>query len=311
MRRLLQLVHWLFSTWRFAVFAIGTLGLTVLFLLAILLWPADTGAVGAFAEDFKIWCFGYDPATGELEWGYVFLFIAQPTVLALVTAAVWASPLREALSAPRALVPWLGAATGFTALTVLSMVALQPTTVSAGEGELPFPADALRTEIPVQSFTLTGHDGAPVELSALRGQVVLITAIYATCGDTCPMIFAQARGALAELSPDERSRVSVLAITLDPTRDTPDALGRIVAAQQLPSPPWRLLSGEPALVESTLKRLGFTWTRDPQTGVISHPNLFLLVDAQGRLAYRFTLGDQQQRWLVSGLRALIAELRPA
>ncbi|MNC96767.1 hypothetical protein D3C83_142260 [compost metagenome] len=64
-------------------------------------------------------------------------------------------------------------------------------------------------------------------------------------------------------------------------------------------------------MESTLDALGVARTRDPETGVIDHANLFVLVDRDGRVAYRFTLGERQERWLVQALRLLLAERRTA
>ncbi len=41
--------------------------------------------------------------------------------------------------------------------------------------------------------------------------------------------------------------------------------------------------------------------------MIDHANLFLLVDRAGRIAYRLTLGERQQRWLTSALEFLLRE----
>lgn len=309
MRVILNWLNWIFGTWRFAVFTVATLGLTVLFMLLMLLAPTGPDALGAFAEDFKVWCFGYDPATGALEWGYVFIFIAQPTVLALITAGVWASPLREAAARPRATLPWVGAAGAFVVVSIGLMVALQPD--ARAEGELPFPAEALRTEFAAPALRLTRQDGATVDLAELRGEVVMITAVYARCGNTCPMIFAQSKAALDALSPAEREHVRAMAVSLDPEKDTPEVLSALAAGQGLSLPTWSLLTGERANVEGTLHDLGFAWERDPDTGVINHSNMFLLIDRQGRVAYRFSLGQRQQRWLISGLQTLLAEPAPS
>jgi len=60
-------------------------------------------------------------------------------------------------------------------------------------------------------------------------------------------------------------------------------------------------------VEGVLDAMQIARQRDPETGVISHANLFLLVDREGRLAYRLGLGERQQRWLTSALRVLLNE----
>lgn len=305
MRGILAWINWVFGSWRFAIFTVATLSLTVLFLVFMLVVPASSDALGSFAEDFKVWCFGYDPATGTFEWGYVFIFIAQPTVLAAVTAGIWARPLREVWSTPRQTLPWVGAAGAFVVASIALMVALQPP--ARAEGELPFPAASLRTEFTAPALALQAEDGSRVDLAELRGKVVMITAIYARCGDTCPMIFASSKAALAELSPEQRQDLRALAVTLDPDRDTPEVLSALRQGQGLEKPTWSLLSGPRATVEDGLHRLGFAWERDPDTGVINHSNMFVLIDRQGRVAYRLSLGARQQRWLVSALSTLLAE----
>jgi protein SCO1/2 len=47
--------------------------------------------------------------------------------------------------------------------------------------------------------------------------------------------------------------------------------------------------------------------RDTDTGLIDHANLFILIDREGRVAYRFTLGERQQDWLGNALRLLLGE----
>ncbi len=118
------------------------------------------------------------------------------------------------------------------------------------------------------------------------------------------MIFAQARASLDEVGED---RVHVVAVTLDPARDTPEVLGEMARLQGLAPETWHLLTGEVSEVETTLDRMDVTRSRDPETGVIEHANLFLLIDRSGRVAYTLTLGDQQQRWLTTALLLLVEE----
>ncbi|MBW2397516.1 MAG: hypothetical protein JRG95_25000 [Deltaproteobacteria bacterium] len=54
-----------FSGGAFPVFAISLLVCWEVFLIGVLLVPPSPSALGAFAEDFRIWCFGYDPDTGR------------------------------------------------------------------------------------------------------------------------------------------------------------------------------------------------------------------------------------------------------
>ena len=63
-------------------------------------------------------------------------------------------------------------------------------------------AGGLRPAIPPKDFTLRDQDGRPVSLRALRGQVVVLTFMYSTCQDTCPVTATTIRGALDDLGHD-------------------------------------------------------------------------------------------------------------
>jgi protein SCO1/2 len=77
---------------------------------------------------------------------------------------------------------------------------------------------SVRPRIPPRDFVLRDAEGGTVELSALRGKVVIVTFLYTTCEDTCPVTATQIRGALDDLGRD----VPALAVSVDPARDTPE-----------------------------------------------------------------------------------------
>ena len=74
---------------------------------------------------------------------------------------------------------------------------------------------------PAPEFTLTTTDGGRLSLADLRGKVVAVTFIYATCTDTCPILTAKMAGIQKRLGPDFGSKVRFVSITVDPERDTP------------------------------------------------------------------------------------------
>ena len=79
---------------------------------------------------------------------------------------------------------------------------------------------------PAPEFTLTKQDGNRLALKELRGKVLAITFIFASCTDTCPLLTAKMAGMQDRLGPDFGSKVYFLSITVDPERDTPEVLKR-------------------------------------------------------------------------------------
>jgi protein SCO1/2 len=121
------------------------------------------------------------------------------------------------------------------------------------------------------------------------------------------VILTQAKDAIAELTPEQRDDVRLIAVTMDPEKDSPEVLATLAERHGMQAPLYNLVTGAPPEVERILDRMQIARERDPETGIISHVNLFLLIDREGRVAYHLGLGERQQRWLVSALRVLLKE----
>jgi protein SCO1 len=77
-------------------------------------------------------------------------------------------------------------------------------------------------------FTLTDQDGEPISMREFRGQPVIVTFLYTTCEDTCPVQAQTIRGALDQLGED----VPAIAIAVDPPRDTPERARAFLSEQR-------------------------------------------------------------------------------
>lgn len=114
---------------------------------------------------------------------------------------------------------------------------------------------------PAPEFTLTTTDGGRLSLSDLRGKVVAVTFIYATCTDTCPLLTAKMAGMQKRLGPDFGPRVRFVSITVDPERDTPAVLTQYARNHGANPVGWAFLTGTPGEIrdvddstESTRRR---------------------------------------------------------
>jgi protein SCO1/2 len=275
-------------------------------MLAILLVPPSPTGLGALAEEFKVWCFGYDPATGNQPWSYIIGFAVEALVLATIVVAIWWRQFVTAVREPRQL-----AASAMAALTVIvgAAVAFGAARPALRDGEFPFPAERIRTSLPAPNFTLTDQDGAPVSLEQLRGRVVLVTGVYSRCGSTCPRIIREARHATVDLTEDERREITVVAVTMDPGHDTPETLRRLADQHRVSTPLFHFVTGPQRDIDRVLDDLSIARETDRRTGIIQHANVFVVVDRHGRIAYRLSLGERRERWLVAALRTLVREPR--
>jgi protein SCO1 len=77
------------------------------------------------------------------------------------------------------------------------------------------------------SFRLRDQRGRRVTMKEYRGRPVIVTFLYSHCHDTCPIQAQQIKGALDQLGHD----VPALAISVDPSRDTPKSVDRFDAEQ--------------------------------------------------------------------------------
>jgi protein SCO1/2 len=171
----------------------------------------------------------------------------------------------------------------------------------------PFPGERIRTQLAPPDFTFVDQQSNAFSLSELRGRVVVLTGIYARCSLACPEILLETKALLASLPADVRANVSIVAVSLNPEEDTQELMGRITAGYGFTHPEFRYLNGEPRGMHDMLTALGFARVKSPVTGVIDHANLFLVLDAQGRIAYRFTLNPRHRGWLREAILSLARE----
>ena len=82
--------------------------------------------------------------------------------------------------------------------------------------------------VPAPDFALKNQDGETITMRSLRGRPVVVTFLYTTCRDTCPIQAQTVRGALDDLGHD----VPALAIAVDPPRDTPERAQAFLAKQR-------------------------------------------------------------------------------
>lgn len=293
-----------FGGWHFPVVAMTLLVGFAAMVVVVMVAPDGEEGFAAFAAEFKRWCFGWD-GMSAVSTVQVLFMVSELLVFALVVRLIWAGPLAVAWRAERrAVLVTFGVGLGVLsfALTLLVKVG-EPLGAQAAVSDL-------RTERQAPALVLEDHLGQRVDLAELRGKVVVVTAVYASCGNTCPMLLGQAKRMHKEVvaqRPALAQDLRILTITLDPAHDTREIRAQAAENQSVESPPWHVLGGAIEDVEAALDRWEVARRRNPETGQIDHANLFFVVDRQGRLAYRLGLSTEREAWLAEAVISLLDE----
>ena len=135
--------------------------------------------------------------------------------------------------------------------------------------------------VPAQ-FRMRDQDGTLATLREYRGKPVVVTFLYSTCQDTCPLTAQQIRGALDDIGHD----VPVLAFSVDPRHDTPLSAKRFLADQRVTGR-IRFLLGPIDELKAQWKAYGIA----PQTNTHEHSAYVVLLDQRGRQRVAFPAGE--------------------
>ena len=139
---------------------------------------------------------------------------------------------------------------------------------------------------PAPEFTLTDQDGRRVALKELRGKVLAVTFIFASCADTCPLLTAKMAAVQDRLGTAFGPDVRFVSITVDPERDTPEVLNRYAQAHRANPAGWTFLTGTPAEIRQVAGRYGVIYKKTPG-GDVDHTFLTSLVDRGGTLRVQY------------------------
>jgi protein SCO1 len=161
---------------------------------------------------------------------------------------------------------------------------------------------AVRPKAPPADFALHDQEGDLVQLSGLRGKVVVLSPMYTTCRDTCPLTAQQIRGALDDLSAAQREDVRALALSVDPANDTADSARRFLVERRV-SGYLDFLLGPRSELQPVWRDYGFA----PQTKEQEHNSYVVLIDKQGRQRVGFPVDYLTPEGLAHDIRILLQQ----
>jgi protein SCO1 len=135
------------------------------------------------------------------------------------------------------------------------------------------------------AFALTSEDGKPVKDSDFAGKYRLVYFGYTFCPDVCPVDMARLMQGFSVLEKQDKAKadkVQPIFISVDPKRDTPDAVKQFTAAFH---PRLLGLTGSEAEVETVAKRYGVYFERGTPGAdgsyLVNHSNNAVLYGPKG------------------------------
>lgn len=132
-------------------------------------------------------------------------------------------------------------------------------------------------------FTLTSHEGKRVRLSDTRGRVRVLFFGFASCPDVCPTTLTRLVR-VRELLGDAAAEFLVLFVSVDPDRDTPEALRSYLGYFKLDA---LGLTGTKAEIDAVGEAYGASYEIEPSNSAagpnVGHTTELLVIGPDDRL----------------------------
>lgn len=184
---------------------------------------------------------------------------------------------------------WIAAGVGAVTGTVLAILIL----AQFGGETHEFVGTVLSNPEPAPAFSLVADTGERAALADFEGQAVLLYFGYTFCPDICPASLAELADAVSLLGED-RDRVQVAMISVDPVRDTPGLLGEYVDHFD---ESFIGLTGSEAEIAAVAESYNVFY--EPAEGtaagyLVDHWAGVMLIDPDGRLVELFSYGTTSE-----------------
>ncbi|MDZ4338745.1 MAG: SCO family protein [candidate division NC10 bacterium] len=144
-----------------------------------------------------------------------------------------------------------------------------------------FRGTALDPPRAVEDFTLHDQFDKPVRLSDFRGRVAVLTFLYTSCPDVCPIIAGKLRSTVESLGEAGRG-IAIVVVTVDPERDTVERM-RAYSEQHRMLDRWHFVTGGMQALRPVWEYYWVGTVRKDRKGEVMHQAPVHLIDRQGKI----------------------------
>lgn len=155
-------------------------------------------------------------------------------------------------------------------------------------------------------LALTDHAGRALKLDAGRGHPVVISMFYATCPAACPLLISDIKRLEQALDERTRAETRMLLVSLDPARDTVEAMAKLAEERELDPARWTLARIPEGDVRMLAAVLGIQYRFMPD-GNINHSSVITVLGPDGVVAHRTEGLQRDVEPAAAVLRGLVLE----
>ncbi len=152
-------------------------------------------------------------------------------------------------------------------------------------GAVEAPAALPRDSVYHLPARLTDSAGRSLNWQEMRGKPRVATMFYTSCRYVCPMVVDSLKAVERGLPAASRSSIGFVLVSMDPERDTPQALAAVMSERHLDPSSWTLLRPQPEDLRGLAGMLGIRY-RGLADGEFNHTTSLVLLDADGRVLAR-------------------------
>jgi|HigsolmetaAR202D_1030399.scaffolds.fasta_scaffold00314_14 protein SCO1/2 len=136
--------------------------------------------------------------------------------------------------------------------------------------------------------SLTNQTGDEHGLDIYSGNPVLITMFYGRCPMTCPLLIDTLKAIERSTTAEQRARLRILMISIDPENDTPEALLQLAKQRRIDLTRWTLARADERTVRKIAAVLGIQYRKLPN-GAYNHSSVIALLDPNGVVVARSSM----------------------
>lgn len=129
------------------------------------------------------------------------------------------------------------------------------------------------------------QNGNTINLSDLKGNVLVVVMIYTSCKMACPVLIGEMKNIEATVKERASGKLKYLLVSIDPKRDTPERLRKISEEYGMTGEQWMFLRGNDETTREFANLLAVKYTKISPMD-FSHSNIISVFDKKGTLVHQ-------------------------